>query len=217
MQASKYPLLQVRFSVSAAVFVTALHLLLFLYLIQLLHGTNFATRDFKTNSISPAIYPRLIPDFVRTTPIQGPSTNAPVRALEKSLPVIRRSNLDQKLAETIGKKEPIDEQSVPSSPSATEPPRAVELRPVETKVDSDQAVQVSKGAISGAAKRQEKYDRERRILGLAKDSDETVLAVQIRKSAKPDCLKPANSDSTNNVSNLALVIGNIVQDKCNLR
>jgi hypothetical protein len=217
MQASKYPLLQFRFSVSAGVFVAALHLLLFLYLIQLLHGTNFATRDSKTNSISHAIYPRLIPDFVRTMPIQSPSTNAPLRPLEKSPPAILRLNLDQKLAETIGKNEPIDEQSVPSRTNATEPSRAVELRPVETKVDSDEAVQVSKGAISGAAKRQEKNDRERKILGLAKDSDETVLAVQMGKSAKPDCLKPSNSDGTNNVSNLALAIGNIIQDKCNLR
>ncbi len=217
MQSSKYPLLQSRFSVSAGVLVAALHLLLFLYLVQLLHGTNFATRNSKTNSISPAIYPRLIPDFVRTTPIQSQSTNAPTRPLEKSRPAILRLNLDQKSAETIGKNEPINEPRVPSRTNATEPSRAVELRTEETKVDSDEAVQVSKGAISGAAKRQEKYDRERKILGLAKDSDETVLAIQMLKSAKPDCLKPSNSDGTNNVSNLVLAISNIVQDKCNLR
>jgi hypothetical protein len=111
----------------------------------------------------------------------------------------------------------IDEQSVPSKTNATESSRSVELRPVEIKVDSGEAIQVSKDTIFGASKRQEKLDRERKILGLAKDGDETVFAAQIRKSAKPDCLKPSNSDGTNNVSNLALAIGNIIQDKCNLR
>jgi hypothetical protein len=217
MQIRQDLMMKFRASINIGILVVALHGLLLLCLVQRLHQTKFVQFKPNTNAIPIAIYQRATPEITTLGPVRMPTAIGYVRPNRELLQVRPRLNLDKQNFEPLAKIPQKAEINVRTSAEVDERTRGVEPSLKDTKPDSGEAIQVSKDAISGASRRQEKLDRERKILGLTKESDETVLAVQIRKSVKPDCLKAPNSDSTNNVSNLALAIGNIIQDKCNLR
>jgi hypothetical protein len=86
--------------------------------------------------------------------------------------------------------------------------------PVEPLHEEAAPIQFNKRIISEAANAQEKLSREQSTLGYNNESKETRLAAQVRSTIKPDCLKPANSDSQNNVSNLVLAVVAMAQEKC---
>jgi hypothetical protein len=208
--------------VRAWLLVIGFHAIVFLCLLRINNVPNVKFRESSNSGVIP-IYSLPVKQKVDSQKVDSVSNETPIlktapRAIVESKDTnalstpLRKEN--NSLEIKIGDKDEIRDESPTDSVLKGDAVR----QSTETNGNDTKAIELNKAIISEASRAQQRLDRERKILGISNEREEQKLAVQIQKSAKPDCLKPpANADATNNASNLVVLLSNIVQDKCLLR
>jgi hypothetical protein len=194
----------------------ALHCLLLIY-VWFLSGaknTDLIHQEPKVTIISVRLNSPSIP-FNATKSEIRPVIDSPAKSAVNSKSSSRspESVVLPEIIQSLGEKSPVSSDLLGDKSAA--PNVVIERENARVPEDLSATLTISKTAIATAVGQQKNLERQQTAIGLNIGLQETTLATQMRKSAKPDCLKPTNSDSTNNISNAGVLIGQIIADKCN--